>query len=330
MTLQQMIALFRTEAFDNSNPPLFADTEIITWLNEAQVEAAIRMKLLRENTNPLFCKYDIRESVMDYPVDSRMFQIEYASLIFQGANGMLPYVLAVTSAEELDGVRPFWRTLPFRPTGIIVYDTSFRTDALPNSNFTISVEGYRLPNATMDQQPVPEVLATSTITLTGGAAGSVDSIQVNGIEALGVSMPYDVSLTQTATDIAAQINTWQNRFVASALGAVITLTDLPTSGSAHNGWTVAVTSTTITTTATALAGGVDAVVTSPEINQIHHRFLVKWAMHRGYERPDAESYDPDKATRALKEFEDYFGIRPDASLRKRYNASKPHRNLAYG
>jgi hypothetical protein len=181
----------------------------------------------------------------------------------------------------------------------------------------------------MDAIAVAEVRAAGTVTLTGGTAGTVDTLKINGLDTMGSSVAFNTSLTQTAADVATQINLNQNKFVASSLNAVITLTDLAGSGSMHNGYSVAATSTTITTSSTALTGGIDAIVTTPEIAGVHHRHLIKWVLHRAYERPDAETFDPDKSARALKQFEDYFGFRPDAANRKRANASRPHRNLAY-
>jgi len=330
MTLLDLIKLFRTEAFDNSNPPLFSDEDIIVWLNEAQIEACVRAThLIRENVNPLLTQFDIQEGVMDYEVDKRMIQIEYASLIYKGSLGMLPYVLAITTAEELDAVRPFWRTLPFRPTGIIHYDTSLRTDCIPNTAYTIHTEGYRLPLWSMDLNASAEVLATGTVTLTGGTSGQVSTVTVNGIDILGSLVAFNTDLATTAADVATQINANQNKFTAAAVGAVITITDIATSGSLHNGWVVAATSIGITTSTSNMTGGVDAVVDTPEINGVHHRHLVKWALHRGYQRPDAETFDPDKSARALLEFENMFGKRPDAAYRKRQNSSRPHRNTSY-
>ena len=158
----------------------------------------------------------------------------------------------------------------------------------------------------------------------------VNNIYVNGVDILGSPVAFDTSLTQTALDIAARITYNTNRFTVTANGAVITITDLPDTGALHNNQQVTVNvSGNMVATATPLAGGVDAIVTSPEIHPSHHRYLIKWAMHRAYEMPDAEVFNPDKCAKALAEFEAYFGVRPDAQLRKDNNSSKPHRNVAY-
>lgn len=398
MTVTELIALFRTEAFDRASPPLFADSEITLWLNEAEIEAAIRQELFRENISIHLTQFDIRAGVREYPLDPRMFEISYASLIYKNATGMLPFPMGITTAAEMDSYRPFWRSLPFRPMAIIQYDSRIEMDCLPNAEYTIRVEGYRLPMATMGfgsvftasiasttmtvtyiasgslvagqvltgvaggttivaqlsgnvagglgtyqvsvsqnvvsqsiscTGAVAEVLSTGTLTLTGGASGSVNTVLVNGLDILGSAVPFNTSLTQTAADVVTQIGLNSQRYTASSLGAAITLTDLQYTGSLHNGYTVSAGTTTITTSSTAFTGGIDAVVTTPEINRIHHRHLIKWALHRAYQRPDAETMDAGKSKRALDEFEDYFGARPDCSLWKKSNASNPHRNMSY-
>ncbi len=61
-----------------------------------------------------------------------------------------------------------------------------------------------------------------------------------------------------------------------------------------------------------LAGNSD----KPEINEAHHHKLVHWALHRAFSRPDADSFDPDRAVRAEAAFTAYFGERPDSDLRR--------------
>lgn len=106
-----------------------------------------------------------------------------------------------------------------------------------------------------------EVLASGTVTLTGGAAGSVSAITVNGIEVLGATVPFNVSLTQTAADIAAQINRYRSYpdYTATSAGAVVTIRAVPGSGATPNGLAVVSTATTITKTDANMAGGVAPV-----------------------------------------------------------------------
>jgi len=73
----------------------------------------------------------------------------------------------------------------------------------------------------------------------------------------------------------------------------------------------------------------DRTSESPEIGRAHHRHLIKWALHRNYARPDSEVYDPNRSERALAEFDMYFGIRPDADMRRGQEGNRPQNNVAY-
>lgn len=106
-----------------------------------------------------------------------------------------------------------------------------------------------------------EVLSTGTVTLTGGAAGSVNTVTVNSVDVLGGSVPFNSSLTQTAADVATQINRSKSNpdYTATSAGAVVTISALPGTGTSPNTFVVATTLTTITTTVTAMAGGANPV-----------------------------------------------------------------------
>lgn len=222
MTLFDLINLFRIEAKDQALPPLFPNDEITLWLNEAEEEAAIRARLIRDNVTSEICEIDVQANERSYPLDPRVFEIVYASMVYVGSPGMFPYVLGKTTADELDSFRPAWRILHYRPTAIIQYDTTIEVDSLPDTDYTINLEVYRLPLKPMEDDE-----------------------------------------------------------------------------------------------------------DEPEINSIHHRKLVWWALKRGYEKPEAEIYDLNKSARAEEEFKSYFGDRPNADLRKKQNANRPHHNQAY-
>lgn len=110
--------------------------------------------------------------------------------------------------------------------------------------------------------PTREVQSVGTVDLTGGGAGSVDTLTVNSIEIMGSSTPFNTSLAQTAADVCTKIN---NNPFNYLFDAFVTSTDIinirarPGLGALPNGWVVASTTTTITKTDANMAAGVSAV-----------------------------------------------------------------------
>lgn len=222
MNLKELIATFRTDALDTVGPPYLWDNEtVIRFLNEAEDEACIRQKLIREKADPELCRIDVKQGISTYDLNPKVIDIVYASLVFVGSENMLPYKLGTTTSDELDATRPMWRVLPFRPQAIIPYDTSIEVDCKPDTDYVINLEVYRLPKCQMKQ-----------------------------------------------------------------------------------------------------------LADRPEINPIHHRHLVKWALFRAFSMPDADTFDGKRAETFENQFDEYFGKRPTANNRRRQNASKPHRNRA--
>ena len=107
-----------------------------------------------------------------------------------------------------------------------------------------------------------EVYSEGSVDLTGGAAGSVNTITVNSISILPAAVPFNTSLAQTATDVCTAIN---NNPMNQLFYAYVSATDKiniqakPGLGATPNGWVVASTVTTITKTDSNMAGGVTAV-----------------------------------------------------------------------
>lgn len=106
-----------------------------------------------------------------------------------------------------------------------------------------------------------EVRSSGTVTLTGGASGSVDAVTVNSIDILGGVVAFNGTLTQTAADVAAQINRNKSspNYEASSAGAVVTIKALPGAGTQPNTWVVSATLTTITASYANMSGGVAPV-----------------------------------------------------------------------
>lgn len=123
-----------------------------------------------------------------------------------------------------------------------------------NNSFTPSVVSDRTPVA---------VSATGTLTLTGGSAGSVDAVTVNGVTITSGSVAFNTDLSTTATDVAFNITAYTSSpdYTAVAVGSVITIMAVA-GGSATNGFVVGVSLTTITATTAAMAGGSNALTTN--------------------------------------------------------------------
>lgn len=126
--------------------------------------------------------------------------------------------------------------------------------------FTIDANGNSSTIA--DRTPVL-VAATGTVTLTGGAAGAVNGITVDGVQVMSGAVSYTTNLNTTATAVASNINSHTSSpdYTATAVGPVITLTAV-TAGAGSNGFAVVPTTTTLTVTSEDMAGGTDALAGS--------------------------------------------------------------------
>ena len=129
--------------------------------------------------------------------------------------------------------------------------------------FTIDATGNS--SIVTDRTPVAAA-ATATVTLTGGAAGSVDMITVDGVNIMSGSVAFTTNLSTTATAVASNItsHTSSPEYTAAAVGAVITISAAVGAGSDPNGYQLVVTTTTITATDTDMSGGSFALTTSSE------------------------------------------------------------------
>lgn len=106
-----------------------------------------------------------------------------------------------------------------------------------------------------------EVLSTGTVTLSTGAAGSVNTLTVNSVEIMGAAVNFNSTLAQTAADVASQINRFKSvpEYTATSAGAVVTISALPGTGTGPNAFVVASTVTTLTKVDANMAGGVASV-----------------------------------------------------------------------
>lgn len=64
----------------------------------------------------------------------------------------------------------------------------------------------------------------------------------------------------------------------------------------------------------------------PEIEEVHHRFLVHWALHAAFGDEDADCFNANKSMQELAKFEQYFGLRSNAKLKRWTRHDLPHHN----
>lgn len=106
-----------------------------------------------------------------------------------------------------------------------------------------------------------EVDASGTVTI-AGVAGSVNGITVNGVELMTASVAFIVDLATTAAAVVSNINAGPERlnYVASSVGAIITITSLAYNNTDTNGFIVVAITTTLTTIDVNMAGGVTSII----------------------------------------------------------------------
>lgn len=159
------------------------------------------------------------------------------------------------------------------------------TAAEPGIAFTISASATdNSPASTPDAvaatlQPnvvgVAEVRATGTVTITGGTESAgvngFASVTVDGTELLAARVDWVSSNDDTANALAVGINdnTFASGYVASAAGAIVTISAAPGTGATPNGDVVAATPAGNVTASTAnMAGGVTAVAPVAQVSTV--------------------------------------------------------------
>ena len=104
-----------------------------------------------------------------------------------------------------------------------------------------------------------ETIPTGSVTLTGGASGSINTLTVGGLNIIpDGAVNFNTSLNQTASDLTDAINR-NGMFRATVAGAVVTIFPWGGSGTSFNGAVVTATLTTVTATYVNISGGVAPV-----------------------------------------------------------------------
>ena len=143
MNLEQLIASFRVDADDLVAPFLFSDDWIAGWLSEAQVEAAIRGRLILEDTNPDVCQIAVTAGTASYELHRSVYEIADLRFMPVGASRSTP--LPLVTREWLDDKRPGWRDNCKELSFAIQSDHRLRIVGAPNTDGVLHLEAYRVP-----------------------------------------------------------------------------------------------------------------------------------------------------------------------------------------
>lgn len=144
MTLEDLIALFRSDAKDVEEPYLWGETQVVGWFNEAQSEAAVRGRLLLDDSTPAVCEIAVAADMASYQLHPKVYEI--AHLRFVGASTSEGRELAVVSREYLDRKDPYWRDRCCdEPRFAIQTETRLRLVPTPREAGMLRLEAYRLP-----------------------------------------------------------------------------------------------------------------------------------------------------------------------------------------
>jgi hypothetical protein len=143
MTLEELIRRFRVAAGDKTAPYLFPDEDVTDWLNDAQEQACIRARLLREDANTDVTRITLSVGTHTYRLHESLYEIIALNLI-QAAGGD-PVSLVIKSREWLDANMPRWRFTEDPARYVIQDETSIRVVGTFAVGDRIDMECYRLP-----------------------------------------------------------------------------------------------------------------------------------------------------------------------------------------
>lgn len=154
MTLADLISAFRARADDTAEPFLWSDDEVTLILNEAEVEAATRARLIQDSTTPAVTQIAVTAAGVDYPLHAAILSVERAKLASQ------PKPLTRTTREELDAAYPNWEALTGQPKFFIEDNGRLRLVPQSTMDDSLSLTVFRLPLEPMaEDTDTPEIHA---------------------------------------------------------------------------------------------------------------------------------------------------------------------------
>jgi len=154
-----LIAQFRREADDKVGPAyLWSDEDVTAWLDEAQEEAAIRARLIKDTDSPALCQIPITENQGAYTLHPKVLHIAYAQ--FKAAGDTREIGLKVVTRDFLNRTESGWRSAPPGIPRFVVNDPGQRGVLLvpaPAVAGIVHMEVNRLPMDSIENTDTPEI-----------------------------------------------------------------------------------------------------------------------------------------------------------------------------
>jgi len=169
MNLGQLRATFRTRVDDPAVPPLWTDTELDGYLNEAVAEACVRARLLFDEGSPL-CRINVAVNKAIYRLDPSIFEIVDAWFIPATGQPLNGWQLTGASQTSMDqqtdpnrrsqfsstrdyyrSSYPFflggnWRASTGHPRFFIQDQSRFQLAPIPTITGTVNLSVFRVPS----------------------------------------------------------------------------------------------------------------------------------------------------------------------------------------
>lgn len=143
MTLEDMIRRFRVLAGDTEEPVFWSDEALMDWFNDAQAQACVRGRLLREDANPAVCQIALMPGQHTYRLHPSVYEL--IRLHVTGTGTEPPRIMELRSREWLDSNVPQWRYLDEPSPWVIQDDTSIRVVGAIQVGDVLHLECQRLP-----------------------------------------------------------------------------------------------------------------------------------------------------------------------------------------
>lgn len=155
-----MRALYRALARDEVEPYLASDEMVDSFLNEGQDEAALRARLIHDDSTTAVCNITIAAVSTVYPstysLHASLYELSSVR-IFTPSTGD-PVDLPLVSREWLNRNKPDWRESTDEPAYAIQHDKTLRIVPTPSADGLLKLEGYRLPLVAMAAETdAPEI-----------------------------------------------------------------------------------------------------------------------------------------------------------------------------